>query len=108
MPKLYFKNKRSSILIKGEQKFFQKPEVLIYIVQFSFRVFEVKRMNEMIKLRTMETAYQAIKEMDPDTAITRWAIRQAVTGGYVPSRRVGNKYVINLDSLLDYFNVKAS
>lgn len=56
-------------------------------------------MNQMIRLRTMETAYQAIKEMDPDTAITRWAIRQAVSGGYVPSRRVGNKYVFNLDAL---------
>ena len=65
-------------------------------------------MTEMIRLRTMETAYQAIKEMDPDTAITRWAIRQAVSGEYVPSRRVGNKYLFNLDALLDYFNVKAS
>ena len=73
--------------------------------------FEQERqgtMTESIKMRTMETAYQAIKEMDPDTAITRWAIRQAVSGGYVPSRRVGNKYVFNLDALLDYFNVKAS
>ena len=43
-------------------------------------------MTETIKMRTMETAYQAIKEMDPDTAITRWAIRQAVSGGYIPSR----------------------
>jgi predicted transcriptional regulator len=56
----------------------------------------------------METAYQAIKEMDPDTAITKWAIRQAVSGGYIPSRRVGNKYIFNLETLLDYFNVKAS
>ncbi|MBQ3323095.1 MAG: DNA-binding protein [Firmicutes bacterium] len=65
-------------------------------------------MTDTIKMRTMETAYQAIKEMDPDTAITRWAIRQAVSGGYIPSRRVGNKYLFNLDTLLDYFNVKAS
>ena len=73
--------------------------------------FEQERwepMTETIKMRTMETAYQAIKEMDPDTAITRWAIRQAVSGGYIPSRRVGNKYIFNLDTLLDYFNVKAS
>ena len=56
----------------------------------------------------METAYQEIKEMDPDTAITKWSIRRAVTEGYIPSRRVGNKYVFNLDTLLDYFNVKAS
>jgi hypothetical protein len=56
----------------------------------------------------MKTAFQEIKEMDPGTAITEWAIRQAVTGGYIPSRRVGNKYIFNLDTLLDYFNVKAS
>ena len=60
-------------------------------------------MTETIKMRTMETAYQAIKEMDPDTAITRWAIRQAVSGGYIPSKRVGKKYIFNLDTLLDYF-----
>lgn len=68
----------------------------------------METMTEMIKMRTMETAYQAIKEMDPDTAITRWAIRQAVSGGYIPSKRVGKKYIFNLDTLLDYFNVKAS
>ena len=65
-------------------------------------------MTNTVKMRTMKTAFQEIKEMDPGTAITEWAIRQAVTGGYIPSRRVGNKYIFNLDALLDYFNVKAS
>lgn len=60
------------------------------------------------RMRTMETAYKEIKEMDPDSAITKWAIRQIVSGGYIPSRRVGNKYVFNLDTLLDYFDVKVS
>lgn len=60
------------------------------------------------RMRTMETAYKEIKEMDPDTAITKWAIRQVVSGGYIPSRRVGNKYVFSLDKLLDYFDVKVS
>ena len=55
----------------------------------------------------MSTAYEEIKAMDPDTAITKWAIRQAVTGGYIPCRRVGSKYVFNLDKLLEYFDVKA-
>ena len=68
-------------------------------------------MNDMTdtktKVRTIETAYKAIKEADPDTAITKWAVRQAVSGGYVPSRRVGNKYLVSLDAVLDYFNVKA-
>ena len=64
--------------------------------------------NKISRMRTMETAYKEIKEMDPGTAITRWAIRRAVSEGYVPSRRVGNKYVFNLDTLLDYLDVKVS
>ncbi|MCR4669179.1 MAG: hypothetical protein K5774_07420 [Clostridia bacterium] len=63
--------------------------------------------NYNSKVRTIETAYKEIKEIDPKTAITKWAIRQAVSGGCVPSRRVGNKYLVSLDTLLDYFDVKA-
>ncbi len=64
--------------------------------------------NTISKLRTMKTAYEEIIKMDPGTAITEWAIRKAVTEGYIPSRRVGNKYVFNLDALLDYFEGKVS
>ena len=64
--------------------------------------------NTISKLRTMKTAYEEIIKMDPGTAITEWAIRKAVTEGYIPSRRVGNKYVFNLDTLLDYFEGKVS
>lgn len=64
-------------------------------------------MNNTIKLRTIRTAYDSIKKMDPETAITPWAIRTVVSGGYIPYRRQGNKYVFNLDDLLDYFNSKA-
>lgn len=64
-------------------------------------------MSNTAKIRTMETAYKEIKEMDPNTAITKWAIRKAVTEGCVPSRRVGNKYVFNMDTLLGYFDVTA-
>ena len=46
--------------------------------------------------------------MDPGTAITEWAIKRAVTEGYIPSRRVGKKYVFNLDTLIDYFDAKVS
>lgn len=64
-------------------------------------------MNNQLKFRTMATAYEEILEMDPNTAITKWAIRRAVTEGHVPSRRVGNKYLVNLETLLDYFNAEA-
>ena len=62
-------------------------------------------MSENIKVRTIKAAYEEIKAMDPGTAITEWAIRTAVTGGYIPSRMVGNKYVVNLKSVFDYFGM---
>lgn len=43
--------------------------------------------------------------MDPNTALTEWAVRQAVVSGLVPSRRIGNKYLVTMDSILDYFRV---
>jgi len=57
----------------------------------------------MSKLRTIDTAYKEIKETDPDTAITKWAIRQAVSGGYIPCRKVGNKRLFTIENLLKYF-----
>lgn len=64
--------------------------------------------NNVTKFRTIKTAYEEIKQMDPGTAITEWAIKCAVREGYIPSRRVGNKYVFNLDTLIDYFDAKVS
>jgi hypothetical protein len=59
------------------------------------------------KFRTVKTAYEEIKRIDPDTAISKYAIQQAVYGGYVPAKMVGTKHVFNLNDLLDYFNVSA-
>lgn len=59
------------------------------------------------RFRTIRTAYEEIRQSDPDSAITEWAIRQIVSGGYIPSRRIGNKYVFSMDDLLDYFRATA-
>ena len=56
-----------------------------------------------IKLRTIKSAYAEIKSMDPNTALTEWAVRQVVISGLIPSRRAGTKYLVNLSSVLDYF-----
>lgn len=57
------------------------------------------------RFRTIKTAYAEIKREDPDSAITEWAIRKIVTEGYIPSRRIGTKYVFAMEDLLDYFRV---
>ena len=55
------------------------------------------------KFRTIQGAYEEIRKEDPDTAITLRAIRRAVTEGDVPSKRVGNKYVVGMSKLYAFF-----
>lgn len=57
----------------------------------------------MAKIRTINQTFDAIKHADPETAISRHAIRQAVLSGDIPSRRAGQKFLIDLDQVLRYF-----
>ena len=61
----------------------------------------------MMRIRTIDQCYDEILAMDPDTAITRRAVRRAVTEGHIPSRRVGNgkqkKWLVDLGEVLKYF-----
>ena len=54
------------------------------------------------RLRTVNTAYAEIKAKDPQTAVTKNAIRTIVIAGKIPSLQFGNKVVFNLDDLEDY------
>ena len=53
----------------------------------------------MAKYRTIQQAFESIKALDADTAITYHALRQLVVSGRIPSMRIGKKYVIDLDVL---------
>ena len=57
----------------------------------------------MSRLRTIDSAYDEIKALDPNTAITKHYIRQLVTEGHISSKKAGAKYLFNLDTLLEYF-----
>ena len=61
----------------------------------------------MLRMRTIEQAAAEIKKADPDTAITKYAIRQLVISHEIPSITRGNKYLINLDALLAYLSGEA-
>ena len=54
------------------------------------------------KLRTINGAHAALKELDPSTAISASAIRRLVKSGQLPSIRSGNRVYINTDVLLDF------
>ena len=53
------------------------------------------------KLRIINGAYLALKELDPSTAISASAIRGQVKSGRLPAIRSGNRTYINMDILAD-------
>ena len=55
-----------------------------------------------MKVRTITQAARWVKEVDPETALTPTAIRRLVISGEIPSRKVGAKYLLDLDILSEY------
>ena len=56
----------------------------------------------MPRIRTLSEAYTHIKEMDPDTAVTKNALRRMVVSGQVPCFKAGKKYLLDIDILFEY------
>lgn len=63
-------------------------------------------MNEfkLPRMRTISEAAQEIKALDPRTAITEYHIRQLAVSGVIPRIKAGKKYLINLDTLIEYMS----
>lgn len=53
----------------------------------------------MQRIRTIDQAYDEIKEKDPQTALSRYMVRQMVRQGVVPSLQLGKKQLIDVDVL---------
>ena len=45
----------------------------------------------MVRIRTIEQAYQEIKQNDPNTALSKYRFRQLVETGEIPSTKSGVK-----------------
>lgn len=54
------------------------------------------------RMRTIQQAADWLREADPETAFTPTALRRLVVTGKLPSVRVGQKYLLNLDTLADF------
>lgn len=57
----------------------------------------------MQKMRLISEAYLYIKEQDPDTCITKTAFSTLVKQGRIPSIKIGNKTIVNLDHVETFF-----
>ena len=58
--------------------------------------------NKIPRMHTVHEAAQEMKRLDANTAVTEYHIRRLVLDGVLPKIKAGKKYLINLDSLLDY------
>lgn len=58
----------------------------------------------MPRMRTLDQAHAWLMERDPETALTKTALRRLVTTGQLPAVRVGGKYLVNLEVLESFLN----
>jgi len=56
-------------------------------------------------MRTINEAVILIKESDPDSAITYHSIRKLCDQNVFTVVKIGKKYLINFDELLNYLNI---
>lgn len=52
------------------------------------------------RMRTIDNAYAEIKAIDPQTDFTKRALRRMIASKEIPTTKIGNKNLINLDVLI--------
>ena len=57
-------------------------------------------------LRSIKQAHEMIKQQDPDTAVTLYTIRHWCKEGKIKFLTVGNKILIDIESLMNYIEMK--
>ena len=62
--------------------------------------------KELKLLRSIKKAHEIIKEKDNETAVTLYTIRHWCKEGKIKYLTVGNKILIDIESLLDYIEMK--
>lgn len=59
----------------------------------------------MSRIRTIGKAVEEIQKVDPNTSITVWNLRQLALKGEIKCWMSGNRRLIDVDQVLEYFNV---
>lgn len=54
------------------------------------------------RMRTIDAAWKYVKELDPDTSLTKSALRRLIVSGTIPHTRIGTKYLVCLETLEAY------
>lgn len=56
----------------------------------------------MPQMRTIDQAAVFMHERDPETALTKTALRRLVVTGQLPHVRIGQKYLVSLEVLEEF------
>lgn len=56
-----------------------------------------------MRMRSIRDSAKLLKEMDPNTELTEATIRKMIAEGTIPAFKTGNKYLVNVDLLLEMF-----
>lgn len=59
------------------------------------------KLNIKLRMRTIPKAYEAIKELDPDSDFSIRMLRKLIKSGEIPTIKISNKLLVNLDLLID-------
>ena len=56
------------------------------------------------RMRTLDECYRKLKQLDPNTAVSKYFVRRLALSGAIPTVKCGCKRLINLDGLIAYLN----
>lgn len=57
--------------------------------------------KEIPRMRSIPKAYQELKKLDPNTCISMRGLRKIISSGDIPTVKIENKVLVNLDFLID-------
>lgn len=80
----------------------EQYESLYHIVKGCKQAFYFMKGCVSMRMRTIDQAAEYVRVIDPDTALTKTAIRRKVIAGEIPSSRAGRKYLLDLDRLEEF------
>lgn len=61
----------------------------------------MNKISSAVRMRTIPKAYDEIKRLDPETNLSSRAFRRMVGSGTIPSVKVDNVVLVNLDRALE-------
>ena len=62
----------------------------------------IENNRKIPRMRTVKEAAAEIKQLDANTALSEWRIRELALSGVLPRVQAGKKLLINLDTLFGY------